>query len=813
MIPPAETAAEAAANPGVRLAHPLAGVASAFQRAGAAPLAWIRTGGLEPAAERPDLPMPRPTVSVIMPCRDGAATLPAALRSLARQSFKDWEAIVVDDGSEDQSAAIAERWARKDPRVSLARGPAGGVALARNVGLRRACGAWLLFLDCDDWLAAGALDDLLRAARRRPTADVVAGQAVKVAPGGRPERLAPFDLSDPFGALCCEGRLAIHSVLVRREAVLRVGGFDASLRTHEDWDLWQRIARSGAIFAQTTKRVAFYRNMPQSLSKRTLQVAVDGLTVMRRGHGPDPRLSEPPPAHANGAPADALPARELFFLLWCAARDIAAGGDGLGVIALGGPTGGVDPEPRSLGELMAGGMADVLSTQAHRLGRLWPVFEPRLLRVLEAAIPHLPGVREMTLGMIKGRLNGARADDGDVIDLGRPLPLRDGMGGVLQLRWKGRTLGVIAVPSLDRRSAADLAGVIERQTAYLPLRLALAAARPWRSVDFWRGAVGGALRRLANSAPITPTLSKCIVREALAQGLQAAVAGRLKRLRPRAEPDLHHQALAQVWDAAIAEARALPADVAPLGRSRAEPRPALRIGDHLSVPVLMYHRIASRTAPGLERHCVSPELFEAQLRLLRREGYQSIGPEDLIAFLRFERGLPPRPVMLTFDDAYLDFARDAWPRLRRHGFSATVFAISGCVGGRAAWDDRYGEAAPLMDWGQLRDLSADGVAIESHGDTHRPMTRLPAEALYREAIRSRVLLGERLGRTPSAFCYPFGASDPASESVLQECGYQLAFTTEAASCRLSTAPMRVPRIEVAGGEDLEVFARKFQRTT
>src|SRR5439155_3327016 len=118
-------------------------------------------------------------------------------------------------------------------------------------GLQIARGEWLLFLDCDDALAPEALARLLRTARERPHAGAVVGRAIVRLPDGRRQAHAAVDLSEPFAFLCGEGRIAIHSAIVRRQLVRELGGFDPGLRTSEDWDLWQRLARRGVEFAQT----------------------------------------------------------------------------------------------------------------------------------------------------------------------------------------------------------------------------------------------------------------------------------------------------------------------------------------------------------------------------------------------------------------------------------------------------------------------------------------------------------------------------------------------------------------------------------
>jgi peptidoglycan/xylan/chitin deacetylase (PgdA/CDA1 family) len=231
----------------------------------------------------------------------------------------------------------------------------------------------------------------------------------------------------------------------------------------------------------------------------------------------------------------------------------------------------------------------------------------------------------------------------------------------------------------------------------------------------------------------------------------------------------------------------------------------------VTIPILMYHRISSRPAPGLERYCVPPETFEQQIAYLRRNGYWGVTPENLLDALSRNIPLPGRPVMLTFDDGYADFAEHAWPVLQRHGFSAAVFVVADAVGGRAAWDAAYGRPAELMDWTTLAELSAGGVCIENHGAAHRPRSRLSVRECYRDVLRGAALIAKATGRSPLAFCYPYGAHDRVAECVLRETGAQLAFTSAAGLASLASNPLRLPRVEVSGFDDLQSFARKLGR--
>ena len=115
------------------------------------------------------------------------------------------------------------------------------------------------------------------------------------------------------------------------------------------------------------------------------------------------------------------------------------------------------------------------------------------------------------------------------------------------------------------------------------------------------------------------------------------------------------------------------------------------------VQILMYHRVGD--FPGRVKahgalYCHLPR-FRAQMRLFGWLGYTVVSLDDAVAGLRGERPLPPRPLVLTFDDAYVDFLEHAAPVLLEHGYPATVYAVSGLVGARSSWDAGVGpEPAP-----------------------------------------------------------------------------------------------------------------------
>ena len=162
------------------------------------------------------------TISVIVPAFNREQTLAASLDSLLAQSDGGWQAIVVDDGSSDGTAAVAESYVARDARIELRRVANGGVSRARNAGIERAQGEWLFFLDADDWIVPDAFQRLRAAATADPEADAVLGACLRMDERGRelwtqhPER--GRDLFPLFARTCA---IVIHSCLVRTELIRR----------------------------------------------------------------------------------------------------------------------------------------------------------------------------------------------------------------------------------------------------------------------------------------------------------------------------------------------------------------------------------------------------------------------------------------------------------------------------------------------------------------------------------------------------------------------------------------------------------------
>jgi glycosyltransferase involved in cell wall biosynthesis len=190
------------------------------------------------------------SVSVVIPVKNAAAYIREAIDSTLSQGADVGEVIVVDDGSTDATAAIVR--AVRDSRLRLIENDSAGVSAARNLGARTASGRWLLFLDADDRLRAGAVETLLTAAKAAPRAVLVYGDYDLIDSDGRPigRRELLKRRRKPSGnvlARLAAGNFIVNGgiMLVRAKAFQAAGGFDETLRFCEDWHCWCRLAAIG----------------------------------------------------------------------------------------------------------------------------------------------------------------------------------------------------------------------------------------------------------------------------------------------------------------------------------------------------------------------------------------------------------------------------------------------------------------------------------------------------------------------------------------------------------------------------------------
>jgi peptidoglycan/xylan/chitin deacetylase (PgdA/CDA1 family) len=226
-----------------------------------------------------------------------------------------------------------------------------------------------------------------------------------------------------------------------------------------------------------------------------------------------------------------------------------------------------------------------------------------------------------------------------------------------------------------------------------------------------------------------------------------------------------------------------------------------RNGADARLRVLMYHKVNDLPENPLS---VPVGAFDDQLAQLRELAYTVVSLEDVLTHYRDGAPLPERPVLITFDDGYRDNLEHAAPVLQKHGYPAVIFVPIGYLDGRRPLPHEERRAArgllnSTVDWGELRELEAAGVRVESHGISHRPLAALAVDEAAREIVLSKLRLEERLGREVRSFAYVKGSEahyKPVHLSLLRQAGYAVAFTSVSGANSPRTDPLRLHRYNV-----------------
>jgi peptidoglycan/xylan/chitin deacetylase (PgdA/CDA1 family) len=182
------------------------------------------------------------------------------------------------------------------------------------------------------------------------------------------------------------------------------------------------------------------------------------------------------------------------------------------------------------------------------------------------------------------------------------------------------------------------------------------------------------------------------------------------------------------------------------------------------LPILLYHKVSADRCDGLT---VSVDRFDRELAYIKSSGYTPMSFAELKESLEGRRRLPAKPVIVSFDDAYLSTCELAYPLLAKHGVKATVFLPTAFIGGVAGWD---GASEPLMSWETICQLSGQLIEFGLHSHRHESYERYSAaqvEADLSQCLRAIEDSGCRFTRV---FAYPYGRmpKDPGANRAMGE---------------------------------------------
>ncbi|WP_406320538.1 glycosyltransferase family 2 protein [Streptomyces sp. NBC_01637] len=177
-----------------------------------------------------------PVVSVVIPCHDYARYLPEAVSSVLAQTFRDWELVIVDDGSTDNTVEVAQALIARHPdrRIRLVQQSNGGVSAARNTGIETSTGRYILPLDADDVIAATMLEKTVGVLDSDPGIAIASTDVFTFTDDDLPPQAMPLPAYSR--ELLLQRLIMFYCSLYRRVAWQTVGGYNESMRAGEDWD-------------------------------------------------------------------------------------------------------------------------------------------------------------------------------------------------------------------------------------------------------------------------------------------------------------------------------------------------------------------------------------------------------------------------------------------------------------------------------------------------------------------------------------------------------------------------------------------------
>jgi peptidoglycan/xylan/chitin deacetylase (PgdA/CDA1 family) len=220
-----------------------------------------------------------------------------------------------------------------------------------------------------------------------------------------------------------------------------------------------------------------------------------------------------------------------------------------------------------------------------------------------------------------------------------------------------------------------------------------------------------------------------------------------------------------------------------------------------NIPILLYHHVRvlpANASWALRRWTLSPKKFEAQMNWVAAQGFHTISMEDLIDHLKHGGLLPPKPMVLSFDDGLKEHYSVVFPILKKYKFVATFFIITDSVGHSA-----------FMNWGQILQMSADGMDIQVHTSTHPDLSVLSHEEAYQEIVGSKRALEKHLNKPVRILAYPYGYYNEDVIAIAKAAGLEGAATVSGVNDGYLFRADRsytLERYAIEGNENLEYLA-------
>lgn len=202
-----------------------------------------------------------PKVSIVVPCYNQGCYLSETLDSILNQTYSNWECIIVNDGSSDNTQFIADLYCQKDKRISYIYQNNSGLCAARNAGIKASKGTYILPLDSDDKIAAEYVEYAVKKFEEQSSLKIVYCRAEFFGLSKGEWKLPPFSMERMLGRNCI-----FCSAMFKKEDFLRVGGYNPNMKYgFEDWDFWLSILEADKDVFQIDKILFYYRIRKKSM--------------------------------------------------------------------------------------------------------------------------------------------------------------------------------------------------------------------------------------------------------------------------------------------------------------------------------------------------------------------------------------------------------------------------------------------------------------------------------------------------------------------------------------------------------------------
>ncbi len=242
--------------------------------------------------------------------------------------------------------------------------------------------------------------------------------------------------------------------------------------------------------------------------------------------------------------------------------------------------------------------------------------------------------------------------------------------------------------------------------------------------------------------------------------------------------------------------------ITPVGAAEKEPvkQPPLEEDKKITtIPILMYHVIENYSGP-YEQLYTAPAVLRCQIAYLKEQGYTAVTVHEALNHWQKGTPLPPKPIILTFDDGYRSAYTEAFPILKEFKFKATLYLHTAKINTPAG-----------LTHEMIKEMSRYGLEIGSHSLTHPDLTKISSARLCNEILLSKKELEKITGKEVTTFCYPAGRVNMRVKEEVRKAGYLGAVTTKYGPATIQENPYSLSRIRINKSDLLQGFIKKVNR--